>query len=152
MATLEVHDSRGRVEFVKIAREQMALFGSDPKCDIVLPDPQVLPFHGRIRWKNDDYRIEAFPDARFIVVNGKKVVATRFRQGDEVRVGSSRIFLISSDAPLAEDEKTRIQAPPPAGRPAVAAGAGRGAWVRGAEAAPPAVEASATSQPVAAVP
>ena len=51
MATLEVHDGQGRVERVTISRDQTILFGSSPKCDIVLDGPEVLPFHGRLRWK-----------------------------------------------------------------------------------------------------
>ena len=51
MATLEVHDGRGRVERVAIARDHPVMLGSSPKCDIVLEGDGVLPFHGRIRWK-----------------------------------------------------------------------------------------------------
>src|SRR5690348_8999911 len=51
MAMIEVHDGRGRVEFVTISRDVAATFGSDPKCDVVIDDPRALPFHGRIRWR-----------------------------------------------------------------------------------------------------
>src|SRR6185312_11533247 len=54
MSTLEVHDGQGRVRRVSVDRDQTVLFGSSPKCDVVLDDPDVLPFHGRIRWTRDD--------------------------------------------------------------------------------------------------
>ena len=94
MATLEVHDGRGRVQRVTIARDQPVLFGSSPKCDIVLDDPEVLPFHGRLRWKRDRFKVDASPEAEFLEVNGRKMASSSFRQGDEIQVGSCRIFLI----------------------------------------------------------
>src|SRR5262245_51558562 len=114
MATLEVHDGRGRVEFVTISREQPALFGSDPKCDIVLADPTALPYHGRLRWNKNRFKVDALPEAGHVEVDGKKVASASFRHGSELRVGSYRIFLVSPDEGAADLEKTRVQEMPPA--------------------------------------
>lgn len=113
MATLEVHDGRGRVEIITISRDHTALFGSDPKCDVVLDDPQVLPFHGRLRYKGGKYRAEAFPEAQALAINGKKVVAASLSQGDEIKVGAYKIFLVNAEDGPADHDKTREQAPPP---------------------------------------
>jgi len=128
MATLEVHDGRGRVERVLIERDQPVLFGSSPKCDVVIDGEGVLPFHGRVRWqeKTGRYKVDASPDASYVLVNGQKMASSSLRQGDEVGVGAGRIFLISEAAPPAapkapaRDDKTRVQppaflAPPAAG-------------------------------------
>jgi outer membrane protein assembly factor BamB len=119
MALLEVHDGPGRVRRVSVARDQTLLFGSSPKCDLVLDDPAVLPFHGRLRWKRDRLKADASPQAEYIVVNGRKMASASFRQGDEIQVGSSRIFLIQlgGDDPAetaggAVDDGTRVQPPP----------------------------------------
>jgi outer membrane protein assembly factor BamB len=112
MATLEVHDGKGRVEYVTIRQDHLALFGSDPKCDIVLADPQAIPFHGRIRCKKGTFKVEAFPEAKSIVLNGAKVIASKLLVGDEIRVGAYRIFLINADDVSVETEKTRVQAAP----------------------------------------
>ena len=112
MATLEVHDGRGRVEIVTISRDHTALFGSDPKCDVVLDDPQVLPFHGRLRYKGGKYRAEAFPEAQALAINGKKVVAASLAQGDEIKVGAYKIFLVNTEDGPVDHDKTREQAPP----------------------------------------
>ena len=112
MATLEVHDGRGRVEIVTISRDHTALFGSDPKCDVVMDDPQVLPFHGRLRYKGGKYRAEAFPEAQALAINGKKVVAASLAQGDEIKVGAYKIFLVNPEDGPADTDKTREQAPP----------------------------------------
>ncbi|MEO6810181.1 MAG: PQQ-binding-like beta-propeller repeat protein, partial [Isosphaeraceae bacterium] len=114
MATLEVHDGRGRVEYVAITRETPVLFGADPKCDVVLDDPMALPFHGRIRWRRGKFRVEAFPEAKALEVSGKKVVATRFLQGDEVRVGGYRIFMLNPEDKPPDAEPTIIRPPPEA--------------------------------------
>src|SRR4051812_48375055 len=124
MATLEVHDGRGRVEIVTISRDHTSLFGSDPKCDVVLNDPQVLPFHGRLRWKSGKYRAEAFPEANALRINGRKVVAASLAQGDEIQVGPFRIFLVNADDGPTDADKTREQAPPIPLRRGARAGAG----------------------------
>src|SRR3954470_22359641 len=114
MATLEVHDGRGRVEIVTISRDHTALFGSDPKCDVVINDPQVLPFHGRLRYKGGKYRAEAFPEANALAINGKKVVAASLAQGDEIKVGAYKIFLVNPEDGPTDADKTREQRPPAA--------------------------------------
>lgn len=117
MAMLEVHDGVGRVHRVSIDRDQTVLFGSSPKCDLILEDPKVLPFHGRLRWRRRRLKVDASPEARFIELNGHKMATASFRQGDEIRVGSCRIFLLNIDEDPSEkparlrDDKTRVQSP-----------------------------------------
>jgi len=105
MATLEIHDARGRVSYVTIHRDQHWVLGTDPKCDIVLDDPSARPFHARISWRKGRYKVEATPEARAIEVNGKKLAAASFRQGGELRLGATRVFLIAPDDGPAETEK-----------------------------------------------
>jgi outer membrane protein assembly factor BamB len=112
MAILEVHDGRGRVDYITISHDHTALLGSDPKCDIVLSDPKIQPFHGRLRWKGGKFKAEAFPEAQAIEVNGKRVVAASFRKGDEIKIGPYRIFLQSLDDSPGADDRTREQAAP----------------------------------------
>jgi outer membrane protein assembly factor BamB len=140
MATLEVHDGKGRVEYVSISRDNPALFGSDPKCDIVLSDPSILPFHGRLRFKGGKFKAEATPEAQAIVLNGQKVLASTFRQGDEIRVGSYRIFMLNPDDGPVDVEKTRVQS-----KPKGLARMERGDWAKGLEVAPPSVEGQAVA-------
>src|SRR5882757_8534170 len=106
MATLEVHNGQGRVERVVIARDQPAMFGSSPKCEIVLDGDGILPFHGRVRWqvRKKRFKVDASPEAEYLVVNGHKMASASFRQGDEVQVGEFRLFMINDgelDAPPA---------------------------------------------------
>jgi outer membrane protein assembly factor BamB len=121
MATLEVHDGQGRVQFVELARDHPVLFGTSANCDVILEGEGIRPVHGRIRWKQRRYRVEASPDAEFVLINGTKMSASTIRQGDEIKVGGCRMFLLRQDATLddikpaqhPDDEgKTRVMAPP----------------------------------------
>lgn len=114
MATLEVHDGEGRVSRVEISRDQAVLFGSSPKCDIVLEGPGILPYHGRLRWKSSRYKADAFPDAEYLEINGTKMTSASIRQGDEIAVGPCRIFMLyaDDDIPPAKDDATRVQPAP----------------------------------------
>jgi len=151
MATLEVHDAEGRVERVVIARDQPVMFGSSPKCEIVLNGKDVLPFHGRVRWQNKKakFKVDASPDAEFLWVNGHKMASSSFRQGDEVRVGGCRIFMINeADAapvglpsgPPPRDDATRVQAPPFLAPAGPAAPLPRSRWRPTAEADEPPID------------
>ena len=98
MATLEVHDDQGRVQFVELARDHPVLFGTSAACDIPLSGEGISPVHGRIRWKKGRYRVEASPDAEFVVVNGHKMTSSSLHQGDEMTVGPCRLFVMRLDA------------------------------------------------------
>ncbi len=100
MATLEVNDGQGRVRFVELERDHPVLFGTSASCDLKLTGEGVLPVHGRIRFKADRFRIEASPDAEFVVVNGHKMSTSSLLEGDVVTVGPCRLVV----ARLAEDE------------------------------------------------
>ncbi len=116
MAILEVHDGRGRVERVSLTRDEPFIFGSSPACTVVLNDPSIALVHGRIRWQKRKYKIDAGAEVDALEVNGKRIKSSTLYQGDEIRVGSSRIFVISTEEHDAarEDDKTRIQAAPKA--------------------------------------
>ena len=115
MAILEVHDGRGGVQRVTIARDEPVLFGTSPSCAIVLGGDGVAPIHGRIRWSKRRYKVDAGAGVDSIEVNGKRVKTSTLYQGDEIRAGLGRIFVITTEdhvrAP-AEDDRTRIQAAP----------------------------------------
>jgi len=121
MATLEVHDGQGRVQFVELARDHPVLFGTSASCDVLLDGEGIRPVHGRIRWKSRRYKVEASPDAEYVLVNGQKMATSSIRQGDEIAVGECRMFLLRSDDDVKqaspskhspEGERTRVMSPP----------------------------------------
>jgi outer membrane protein assembly factor BamB len=116
MAILEVHDGRGRVERVVLTRDEPFIFGSSTACSVVIDEPSVAPVHGRIRWKKRKFKLDAGADVESIDLNGKRIKSSSLYQGDEIRVGSTRIFVISTEDANEppEDDKTRVQAAPKA--------------------------------------
>ncbi len=123
MATLEVHDGQGRVQFVELEREHPILFGTSPHCEIILEGAGIKPVHGRIRWKRGRFKVEASPDAEFVIINGHKMTTGSIELGDEVSVGPCRLFLLRMDDEAqpagrpsrrgAEAEGRTVVAPPP---------------------------------------
>jgi len=99
MATLEIHDGQGRVRFIELAQDHPVLFGTSAACDVVLEGEEILPVHGRIRWSSKRFKVEASPDAEYVTINGHKMTTSSLKQGDEIAVGSSRLFLLRSDEP-----------------------------------------------------
>ncbi len=151
MATLEVHHGRGLVERVIIAHDQPVMFGSSPKCDVILSGDGVLPFHGRIRWQEGRSRfmVDASPEAEYLLVNGHKMASAGFHQGDEVRILDNRIFMINETSgpvpavrPSARDDVTRVQAPAFMPPPAAGQPIKRGSWRERLEAPLPSSETS----------
>src|SRR3954468_21826101 len=119
MATVEVHDGQGRVQFVELAQDHPSLFGTSAACDIVLTGEGIAPVHGRIRWKKGKYRVEASPDAQYVTVNGHKMTSSSLHQGDEMAVGPCRLFMMRMDESLEivpgrpqvrrlDEERTRV--------------------------------------------
>ena len=113
MATLEIHEVGHRVRRVRIGRNHPIMFGTNPLCDVPLNDPSVRAFHGRIRWSKTSFKAEAVAEVPFIEVNGSRVKSKSLRQGDEIRVGHTRIFLLSiADDGPDHGEKTVVRDTP----------------------------------------
>ncbi len=112
MATLEIHDGRSPVRRVRITRDAPAMFGSDPMCDVRIEGPGIHPFHGRIRWKSSRFKVDASPEVPWIEVNGEQVKSKSLHQGDEVRIGTCRIFLMTTEDGPDHGERTVVQEPP----------------------------------------
>ena len=110
MATLEVHDGQGRVQFVELARDHPVLFGTSAACDVLLDGEGIRPVHGRIRWKKRRFRVEASPDAEFVLDNGTKMTAaasTRATKSRSVFAGSSCSAMTKTWTPRKRDRMPR---------------------------------------------
>lgn len=123
MAILEIHDGRGHVHRVTVARDELALFGTSPACAIVLGGEGIAPIHGRLRWSKQKFKVDAGAGIDAVEVNGKRVKSSSLYRGDEIRVGLCRIFVITVEADGDDpgDDRTRVQPAPralaPAARP-----------------------------------
>ena len=143
MATLEIHDGRNQVRRVRITRENPVMFGSDPMCDVVIEGQGIQPFHGRIRWKARRYKADASPEVPWIEVNGRQVKSKSLYQGDEIRIGNCRIFLLSLEEGPDHGEKTVVQDSPVAtGAPQARPNVPAAVEFHRMEMAPPSIEES----------
>ncbi len=111
MATLEIHDGQGRVRFIELAQDHPVLFGTSAACDVVLEGEEILPVHGRIRWSSQRFKVEASPDAEYVTINGHKMTTSSLKQGDELSVGTSRLFLLRSDETAGKSRSRSLSAP-----------------------------------------
>ena len=93
MATLEVHDGQGRVQFVELGRDHPVLFGTSAACDVLLDGEGIRPVHGRIRWKKRRFRVEASPDAEYVLdqrhQDDRRRASTRVTRSRSAVAGSS---------------------------------------------------------------
>lgn len=146
MAIVEVHHGQGQVERVTVSREQPLVFGSSPKCDIVLDTPGIQQFHGRIRWEKRRYKVDASSGVDFLEVDGKKVKSSSFYQGSEITVGSCRIFMLNDTEGKPRDDRTRLQAPPkaaPLAKPPATPD-----WLSDLQVSPPSSEIAVLDEPM----
>ena len=125
------------------------LFGSDAKCDIVLHGEGVRPIHGRLRWKETKYKVDATPEAKFVEVNGRKAVSATIRVGDEIRIGPAVIYLTESDeAAAAPNPAAPAPAKPGKAAPPRTQAPAAKDWAGGMEMAPPSREVPASFEEV----
>ena len=87
MATLEVHDGDGRVQFIELdarssdpVRHELRLrHGPGGSRHPAGPRPDPLEV--------ERFKVEASPDAEYVLVNGHKMTTSSLDQGDEIAVG-----------------------------------------------------------------
>ncbi len=73
--------------------------GRSAECDIVLPFPQVSRRHARLSREGEHYWIEDLQSANGLRVNQKTVGRQLLRDGDEVALGSFRLFYRNPSSP-----------------------------------------------------
>ena len=120
MATLEVHDGQGRVQFVELrARPPRPLrhergLRHRPGRRGDLAGARADPLEeGTVQGRGLARR-------RVRLINGHKMTSSSLHQGDEMTVGRCRLFMLRLDEPA--------EAGPPAGRPGIATRSERGSW------------------------
>lgn len=67
------------------------VIGRDDKCDISIGDPRVSRSHALLRKENDRYILEDVGSKTGTLVNGKKINRYVLNNGDEIRMGITRM-------------------------------------------------------------
>ncbi len=73
--------------------------GRSEECDIVLPFPQISRRHARLVREGEHYRIEDLKSANGLKVNQKSVERQLLQDGDELALGSFRLFYRNPSSP-----------------------------------------------------
>ena len=97
MARLEIRFSGGLTGHAQLPRIRPLFIGNSNDCDVLLPDPGVLPVHCSVGWREGRVFVEVEPEAGPVLLNGEPVTSARFRNGDVLRVGDSEIVLVMED-------------------------------------------------------
>lgn len=96
MARLELHGPKGRTERFDLPESGSLLIGSDAVCDVHLKDPEVQPIHARLKVQSGACQVEATPEGKSFLHNGKRTAKCSILPGDELGMGGYRIYLFES--------------------------------------------------------
>jgi hypothetical protein len=83
-------DADGKETSFPLIRDSYTL-GRHRNNDIVITDPKVSSFHGRIDRNPDGFHIVDLKSRNGCWVNGKRMESALLKTGDEIRVGAARL-------------------------------------------------------------
>ncbi|MFH0910547.1 MAG: FHA domain-containing protein, partial [Planctomycetota bacterium] len=121
MARLEILEGFDEVNFFIL--EEKTILGRSKGCTLCLPDNRISRWHARITREGGIYMIEDLKSANGTMVRGLKIlhgVPVELRDGDEIRISSTRmIFRAEKDSLLASSvtatpAKKTLSTPTPA--------------------------------------
>jgi|GEM_PF-6654084 len=113
MARLEIHGQQGRTQRVELPDAGSLLIGSDAVCDVHLTDAEVQPIHARMKVQAGAFQVEATPEGKSVLHNGKRAAKCLMIPGDELALGGYRIYLFESQpAASAPPAAPRAKEPP----------------------------------------
>ncbi len=113
MARLEIHGPKGRTQRFELPDAGSLLIGSDAVCDVHLTDAEVQPIHARMKVQAGAFQVEATPEGKSVLHNGKRTAKCLMIPGDELALGGYRIYLFESQpAAAASPSAPRAKEPP----------------------------------------
>ncbi|MBI4872532.1 MAG: FHA domain-containing protein [Candidatus Riflebacteria bacterium] len=94
-------------------RGDHVMLGSDPRADVVVPGPKVLPKHALITLTNKGYELYAL-SPEDICVNGQPITDSQvLASGDAIRLGDESVLVVRfAGRPVAELPDAMLQKPP----------------------------------------
>ena len=113
MATMEVHDGQGRVQFIELERSTPYSSAPARTARSSSKGRGSSRSTAGIRFKSGRFKVEASPDAEFVMINGHRMANGSIDLGDEIAVGPCRLFLLRMDQ---EDVTRRSRAGRPPSR------------------------------------
>ena len=99
-ATVQVVSGQAVRPFVPLRRGQLTI-GRDPRCEMVLPDPQVSTRHATIQQTPQGYVLTDLGSKNGTFVNGQQVQQALLRGGERLRVGQTELVFTAAGMPVA---------------------------------------------------
>jgi hypothetical protein len=112
---LEISQPEGRPHEVELAGTEVVI-GRDPSCDLVLNDSRCSRRHAVLQEGPDGLVIQDEGSSNGLTVNGRRLERSRLRAGDTVRIGDTRLTILS-EAPETMVAPAMAEIRPPPDRP-----------------------------------
>jgi pSer/pThr/pTyr-binding forkhead associated (FHA) protein len=93
---------QGAAEAYLLHEQDTLILGRARDCHIRVRDVQVSRNHCRLSSKAGTWHIEDLGSVNGIYVNGQRVTSCDLCNGDQLRIGSTRMWLVSGDAEAEE--------------------------------------------------
>jgi serine/threonine-protein kinase len=87
---------QGAAEAYLLHEQDTVILGRARDCHVRVRDVQVSRHHSRLTWAAGVWRIEDLGSVNGTHVNGKAVTGCELRNGDQIRLGSTRLWLVST--------------------------------------------------------
>ncbi len=94
-AIIRRQDPRYRSGLILPLDRDPIVLGSAASCDLVLPDPQVLPRHARLQRAREGWRVVGLGQGRPLRVNGEVVGSAPVMDGSVLQLGPAELHLES---------------------------------------------------------
>lgn len=94
-ATVQVVSGQAVRPFVVLRRRQLTI-GRDPRCGMVLPDPQVSARHATIQQTPQGYVLTDLGSKNGTFVNDRRVQQVLLRGGEHLRVGQTELVFTAA--------------------------------------------------------
>lgn len=93
---------QGETEACVLREQDTVVVGRGRECHIRIRDVQVSRLHCQLTWRGDRWQIEDLGSNNGTYVNGQPTTTCNLKNGDQIRIGSTRLWLLSmSDADAA---------------------------------------------------
>jgi serine/threonine protein kinase len=89
---------QGAAEAYLLHEQDTLILGRARDCHIRVRDVQVSRNHCRLIWKAGSWCVEDLGSVNGTYVNGQSATSSALNNGDQFRIGSTRLWLVASDA------------------------------------------------------
>jgi pSer/pThr/pTyr-binding forkhead associated (FHA) protein len=87
---------QGAADAYLLHEQDTVILGRARDCHIRVRDVQVSRHHCRLTWQSGSWHLEDLRSVNGTHVNGQGVAGCELRNGDQIRIGSTRLWLVAT--------------------------------------------------------